>query len=558
MLNSGVDWQGSSSELELDSGEALEVYQSLFSNAPVAMAISATDGRLLHVNSALCDLLGYSREEILSDDVIITHPDDLDANRGLRDALQKTDAPSLSVEKRYVHKSGRVIHGLLKLAPIRNRMGRTVRLVAQIVDLTERHELETRVRELAYTDSTTGLPNRLSVFEHLEDVLENIGQHQNPAFMYLDLNRFKVINDTFGHSIGDQLLSEIGARLRQVVPEEIYLGRIGGDEFGVVIDDSVDVDIRALAASIRSSMRTPMYVDKLELPVDVSIGAAVYPKGGLTADELITNADIAMYHAKRHHVDFQFYTESINEYSERLFIQESKLRQAISQKDFYLDFENAYHVKDRALGFREGLLRWRQDGEIVAPHHFVPIAESTGLIRKLDSITLQLASRDEQGEGVRDTAFNLSRLSLLDSSIVDEIAGHLYASGTDPARLIVEVTETVAVSDPDQITRTLRSIKELGLRIALDDFGTGYTSFSMLQQLPLDLLKLDKSLVHGIGISTVEEHIVLATIRIGHELGLSIVAEGVETEAQLAWLIDHDCDFMQGWHMTAKESAGKL
>ncbi len=552
MLNSPADWPASRThEDSLGSVDNLQIYQDMFSNAPVAMAISASDGQLLHVNTALCELLGYSRDEIISDKVVITHPDDVDANRNLRESLEKSVAPSLSVEKRYIHKSGRTIYGLLKLAAVRNRHGEVVRLIAQIIDLSERHKLETRIRDLAYTDSTTGLPNRLAVFEHLSEVLEHIVKHQNPAFMYLDLNRFKVINDTFGHQTGDLLLAEIGARLRQIVPDNIYLGRIGGDEFGAVIDASIDVDIRALASSIRQAMRTPAYVNKLELPVDLSIGVAVYPKGGLTADELVTNADIAMYHAKRHHIDFQFYTDSINEYSERLFIQESKLRQAISQRDFYLDFEHAHHVRDRSLGFREGLLRWRQDGEIVAPDHFVPIAESTGLIRKLDSITLHLASREQHDSDIQTTAFNLSRLSLLDSSIVDEIASHLSASGANPEHLIVEVTETVAVSDPDQINRTLRSIKELGLRIALDDFGTGYTSFSMLQQLPLDLLKLDKSLIQGIGKRTVEEHIIRATIRIGHELGLSVVAEGVETQAQLKWLIDHECDFVQGWYVVA-------
>jgi len=551
LLNSKVEWPLSASEEDgLGSDGLLEMYQSLFSNAPVAMAISDPDGHLLQVNSALCELLGYTRDELFSDEAIIFHPHEVDANGGLCESLRESGAEPLSLEKRYVHKSGRTIHGLLKLAPVRNHQGEIIRMVSQIVDLSERHELETRIRDLAYLDANTGLPNRRAVFSHLHDVLENIVQYQNPAFVYMDLNRFKVINDTFGHHVGDQLLAEVGARLRRVVPPEIYLGRIGGDEFGAVIDDSVDFDIRALAASIRQSMRTPMYVNNLELPVDVSIGASVYPKGGLSSDELVTNADIAMYHAKRHHVDFQFYTDSINEYSEKLFIQESKLRQAISQKDFYLDFEQAYPVSTRAPGFCEGLLRWRQDGEIVAPHHFVPIAESTGLIRKLDSITLQLAcSGDKQDSGPRTTAFNLSRLSLLDGSIVDEIAGLLRANDTDPTHLIVEVTETVAVSDTEQINRTLRAIKALGLRIALDDFGTGYTSFSMLQQLPLDILKLDKSLVHGIGTRTVEEHIILATIRIGHELGLSIVAEGVETQAQLAWLIDQDCDYVQGWYM---------
>lgn len=529
----------------------VEMYRSLFDCAPVAMSICAPDGSPFHVNPAFCELFGYSRDELLSGAVDITHPDDGEAGKGLCGTLHNEEAVS-SVEKRYIHKSGRVIHGLLKLAPVRNSQGVIERLVAQIIDLSERLELETRIRELAYMDTCTGLPNRLSVFEHLQCVLENNVEARRPAFMYLDLNRFKVINDTFGHQVGDRLLCEVGTRLRQVVPENIYLGRIGGDEFGVVIDDSDDVDIRAIATSIRRSMRTPMYVNKLELPVDVSIGAAVYPRGGLTPDELVTNADIAMYHAKRHNVEFQFYTDSINEYSEKLFVQESRLRKAISRKDFYLDYEHSHHVRDRTLDFREGLLRWRQDGEIVAPHHFVPIAESTGLIRKLDSITLQLASSGEgQESGFRTTAFNLSRLSLLDSSIVDEIAGLLYASGTDPAKLIVEVTETVAVSDPEQINRTLRSIKALGLRIALDDFGTGYTSFSMLQQLPLDLLKLDKTLVHGIEASAVEEHIIRATICIGHELGLSIVAEGVETQTQLDWLIEESCDYVQGWYVAA-------
>jgi diguanylate cyclase (GGDEF)-like protein/PAS domain S-box-containing protein len=493
--------------------------------------------------------LGYTKEEIYSDEIVITHPDDFDTNRQIRESLENPDVPSLSVEKRYIHKSGRTIYGLLSVAPFRDKRGKIVRLIAQIIDLSERKELENRIRSLAYTDTTTKLPNRDAVFAHLNEVLENIGQHQNPAFVYLDLNRFKVINDTFGHQTGDMLLSEIGTKLRQVIPQHIYVGRIGGDEFGLVLNDSADVDIKALAGNICQAMRTPLRVNNLELPVDLSIGAAIYPKGGLTADELITNADIAMYHAKRHHVDFRYYTQSINEYSEKLFLQESKLRQAISQKDFYLDFERAYQLSDQSLSFCEGLLRWKQDGEIVAPHHFVPIAESTGLIRKLDSITLQLVSQIDHNPDIPATAINLSRLSLLDSAIVDEISDHLATNQLDPGRLIVEVTETVAVSDTDQINRTLTSIKKLGLRIALDDFGTGFTSFSMLRELPLDMLKLDKSLTQGIGVNAVDEHIILATIKIGHELGLTIVAEGVETESQSTWLVAHDCDIAQGWYV---------
>ena len=541
-------------EDNLGSEGALDLYRSLFSQAPVAMAISTPDGHFVHVNSALCELLGYTQEEIHSEEIVITHPDDIDTNRRIRESLEDPDVPFLSVEKRYIHKSGRTIYSLLSVAPFRDNRGKIVRLIAHIVDLSERNELENRVRSLAYTDTTTRLPNRHAVFAHLNGVLEDIGQHQNPAFIYLDLNRFKVINDTFGHQTGDMLLTEIGAKLRQVIPENIYVGRIGGDEFGLVLNDSADTDIKALAGNIRQAMRTPLRVNDLELPVDLSIGAAVYPKGGLTADELITNADIAMYHAKRHHVDFRYYTESINEYSEKLFLQESKLRQAISQKDFYLDFERAYMLSDQSPSFFEGLLRWKQDGEIVAPHHFVPIAESTGLIRKLDSITLQLVSQIDHNSGIPATAINLSRLSLLDSSIVDEISDHLATNQLDPGRLIVEVTETVAVSDTDQINRTLTSIKKLGLRIALDDFGTGFTSFSMLRELPLDMLKLDKSLIQGIGVNAVDEHIILATIKIGHELGLTIVAEGVETEAQQTWLVAHDCDVAQGWYVAGQNA----
>jgi len=380
-------------EKNLGHDGALELYRSLFSQAPVAMAISTPDGHFVHVNTALCELLGYTQDEVCSDQIVITHPDDLDVNAHIRDSLENSNVPSVSVEKRYVHKSGRIIYGSLHVAPFRDKRGRIVRLIAQIIDLSERNELENRIRTLAYTDTTTRLPNRAAVFAHLKDVLRDIGQHQNPAFVYLDLNRFKVINDTFGHQTGDMLLAEIGAKLRQVIPEHIYVGRIGGDEFGLVVDDSADMDIRALADHICQAMRTPLQVNNLELPVDLSIGAAIYPKGGVTTDELVTNADIAMYHAKRHHVDFRYYTDSINEYSEKQFLQESKLRQAISQKDFYLDFEHAYHLEDHSLSFCEGLLRWKQDGEIVAPHHFVPIAESTGLIRKLDSITLHLYQR---------------------------------------------------------------------------------------------------------------------------------------------------------------------
>ncbi|MDJ0955634.1 MAG: EAL domain-containing protein [Arenicellales bacterium] len=538
----------------LDSSSELEMYQSLFANAPIAMAISTPEGQFVHVNPALCDLLGYSEQEILSDKVVITHPEELNVNKYIQNYIKNPTIPSLSLETRYIHRSGRVIFGLLNIAPFRDRDGNVVRLVVQIVDLSERHELETRNRYLAYTDPITDLPNRRAVFERLKTVLEDKSNHRNPAFIYLDLDRFKVINDTFGHQVGDLLLKEIGAKLRQVIHEQHYVGRIGGDEFGIVIADSSNTDLKQLAVDIRQAMRIPVRAKNLELPVDVSVGAAIYPKGGVTVDELITNADIAMYHAKRHHVDFQSYTEDINEYSERLFVQESKLRQAISQQDFYLDLEHACHIDGGALSFCEGLLRWKQDDEIVAPYHFVPIAESTGLIRKLDSITLQLASQLDYKSEVPTVAINLSRLSLLDNSIVDEISSYLSGYGLDPKNLIVEVTETVAVSDTEKIASTLTNIKSLGLLIALDDFGTGFTSFSMLKQLPLDVLKIDKSLIKGIGRSAVDEKIIIATINIGHELGLEVVAEGVETEQQLEWLHTHHCDIAQGWHITSKQT----
>lgn len=539
----------------LDSSSELEMYQSLFANAPIAMAISTPEGQFVHVNSALCDLLGYSEKEVLSDKVVITHPEELNVNKYIQNYIKKPTVPSLSVETRYIHKSGRVIFGLLNIAPFRDRDGKVVRLVVQIVDLSERHELESRNRYLAYTDPITNLPNRRAVFERLKTVLEDKSTRRNPAFIYLDLDRFKVINDTFGHQIGDLLLKEIGAKLRQVIHEQYYVGRIGGDEFGIVVADSSNTDLKQLALDIRRAMRIPVRAKDLELPVDVSVGAAVYPKGGTTADELITNADIAMYHAKRHHIDFQSYSEDINEYSERLFVQESKLRQAISQQDFYLDLEHACYIDGGVLSFYEGLLRWKQDNEIVAPYHFVPIAESTGLIRKLDSITLQLAAQLDYKSTIPTVAINLSRLSLLDNSIVDEISSYLTDYGLDPENLIVEVTETVAVSDTEKIASTLNNIKDLGLLIALDDFGTGFTSFSMLKQLPLDMLKIDKSLVKGIGQRAVDEKIIIATISIGHELGLEVVAEGVETEQQLDWLHTQHCDIAQGWHITSNALA---
>lgn len=538
-------------DMGLDSFSELEMYQSLFANAPIAMAISTPEGHFLNVNSALCDLLGYTEQEILSEDITITHPDDLHLNRQLRETIEDQSVPSLTMEKRYLHKSGRVIFGLLNLAPIRDKHGKVIRLIAQVVDLSDRHELEIRNRYLAYTDPTTGLPNRRAVFDRLRQALDDKIHHQNPAFIYMDLDRFKVINDTFGHQIGDLLLAEVGAKLRQVISDRYYVGRIGGDEFGIVVSDVSQIDLKELALEIRQAMRIPINAKNLELPVDLSIGAAVYPKGGVTADELVTNADIAMYHAKRHHIDFQFYTDDINEYSERLFVQESKLRQAISQQDFYLDLEQARYITDGSLSFCEGLLRWKQDDEIVAPHYFVPIAESTGLIRKLDSITLQLMSQLEHKPETPTIAINLSRLSLLDSSIVDEIADYLARGKIRPGSLIVEVTETVAVSDTEKIADTLKEIKLLGIPIALDDFGTGFTSFSMLKQLPLDVLKIDKSLIGGIGSSTVDEKIVIATINIGHELELEVVAEGVETKDQLDWLHTHNCDIAQGWHITA-------
>jgi diguanylate cyclase (GGDEF)-like protein/PAS domain S-box-containing protein len=445
--------------------------------------------------------------------------------------------------------------------------GRTVEVVSVSRDVSERKRVEEQIEHEAYHDALTGLPNRRLFRDRLTVALAHARRMRQPlGVLFLDLDRFKYVNDTLGHSLGDELLKAVAVRLKAALREEDSIARMGGDEFTVLVGDLRNVDdVVKVAQKLLETVAQPAHVEGQDLFITTSIGIAMFPTDGDTAEMLLKNADHAMYRAKdagRNAV--RMFTASMNIRALERMSTESSLRHALERGELELYYQAQINVASNKMVGVEALLRWnRPDVGVVDPMSFVPIAEETRMIVPIGEWVLREACRQaKEWQGARypglRMAVNLSARQFQNSDLPAQIAAALEETGLAPEDLELEITESVAMHNSERTLQMLRRLREMGVRIAVDDFGTGHSSLNYLRSFPIDSVKIDQGFVHEIETSAADRAIVSAVIRMAHGLALRVTAEGVETEEQLAYLREQGCEEVQGFLFGRPKPAGEF
>ncbi|MDX2221006.1 MAG: EAL domain-containing protein [Burkholderiales bacterium] len=438
---------------------------------------------------------------------------------------------------------------------IRNPEGRAVSLIGVAMNITERKLAEQRIAHMAQHDTLTGLPNRLLLKDRIAQAIFHAQRGKlKVAVMFIDLDRFKNINDSLGHEAGDRLLQTVAKRIRTCLREGDTVSRLGGDEFVIVLPEvhgSHDVSI--VAAKILETLSQPYHLQGQDLHASASIGVALFPEDGEDADTLMRNADAAMYHAKDSgRANYQFFTEHMNVAAQRRLTLEAELRRALDRNELTLAYQPVYALANGRLVGAEALLRWRHpERGLVSPGDFISVAEDSGLIHLIGEDVLRAAcvqARLWQDQGLAiQLSINVSVHQLRRKAFLDQLRTILAATSVDPGLLELEITESLIVEDASEALKTLKTLDELGVRLAIDDFGTGYSGLSYLKRFPIDTVKIDQSFIRDISIDADDAAIVRAIVAMAKSLKLSVVAEGVETGEQLAFLSSLGCDFAQGY-----------
>lgn len=414
--------------------------------------------------------------------------------------------------------------------------------------------LEHQVMHDATHDALTNLPNRVLLKDRLEQALNNAHRYKHiAALIILDLDRFKEINDTLGHYNGDRLLKQVAVRLEGVVRESDTLCRLGGDEFGILLPTiSNKKDIHTIIKKVQKALESPFILEGLTLDIQASIGASICPDHGKDVDTIIQRADVAMYAAKQDKLGFALYTTKMDKYSPQRLTLMGELRQAIVNNDLILNFQPKINLKTNSVCGVEALVRWNHEEHgLMMPDEFIPLAERTGLLRQLSRWVLkhtldQAAVWHESGIEI-EMAVNISPSTLLDPELPDTITGLLASYKLPRGTITLEITETSIVKDPELAMEVLLRLADMGIKISIDDFGTGYSSLSYLKKMPASEVKIDKSFVMDMLENESDGVIVKATIDLAHNLGMQVVAEGVESQQVKNRLQELNCDIVQGF-----------
>ncbi|MDP2794395.1 MAG: EAL domain-containing protein [Sulfurisoma sp.] len=503
-------------------------------------------------------LFGYTATEAIGRNILFLYDDDDRDNTEIEDAFLEHGGREMEVRRR--KKSGEVFWASLLLSAVRDDDGDSIGLIGYLGDITERKQTEERIHAQAYHDPLTGLANRTLLFKLVDQALAVAKRNGiGGALLFIDLNRFKPINDTLGHTVGDRLLVEIGERLRQTLRGEDVAARIGGDEFVVGLFDIARSDHAGIVArKILAAIDEPFFIDNHELRIGAAIGISLYPRDGADIEALLAAADIAMYRAKHDGQSgeggegYAFYSTSMNERAaERLKI-ETGLRRALERDELLLHYQPKVAIADGRIVGAEALVRWNHpERGMVSPGEFIPVAEETGLILHISEWVLDAAcaqSRRWRDAGLAPlkVAINLSAREFnprLPSRIRDALARH----GIGPECLDLEITEGMLMNSTEQVIVMMGELAAMGLSLSLDDFGTGYSSLSYLRRFPIDALKIDRSFVIDLPDDADAGAIASAIIGMSRRLQHRVIAEGVETRAQLEFLAAHGCDEIQGY-----------
>ena len=541
--------------------QAEEKYRAIFEDAVVGIFQITPEGRPVSINRALAQMHGFdSPEHLLSaiSDVasqlfvnsgqMQEFRREMDDNRVVRGA--EVEVYRIDGIKKWV---------LVNMRAVRDHDGNIIFYEGTVEDVTDRKLAEEQVQFLAYYDALTGLPNRRLLQDRLEKALAGARRHnERVALLFLDLDRFKIINDSLGHSIGDLLLGEVAERLKKWARAQDTVARIGGDEFIVALTTVQDVhNVAAAAERLMDAMTGEFVVQGHSFSVSCSIGLSIFPEHGLDAETLIKNADAAMYCAKDNgRNNFRFFTEDMNaQVTERLTM-ENSLRLALDRQELFLVYQPQMDIATEKIIGLEALLRWRHPGlGLVPPDKFIRIAENCGLILPIGEWVLRSAcaqARKWQDDGLPPLpiAVNVSAVQFRQDGFRDLIGRVLAETGLASQYLELELTESLLLSSVDVIFSVLQELKNMGLKLAIDDFGTGFSSLSYLRQFPISRLKIDRSFVRDVALNSDDAAITTAIISMAKGLNLKVIAEGVEDEAQMAFLRAHQCDEIQGYYFS--------
>ena len=539
--------------------EALELAGKVFDASFDAILVTDVQGSIMAVNPAFTRLSGYTREDALG-----KNPDFLKSDRHENDFYERKW--SSLAEKGYWtgevwnrRKDGNVLPMMETISACKDKSGAITNYISVIIDISEMKDAQTLIKFLAYHDPLTGLPNRIVAREHFDGLINDGGADSGMvAVICFDLDRFKIINDSIGHAIGDQVLKILAGKFLSSLSDSDKITRQGGDEFLLISGKISELDQAVgIAQLIIEQVDQELLVDGHRLSISASLGIAVYPDHGETLDDLLRNAENALYQAKKDGGNtYRFFTEDMGRKAMRKLQMQTLLRAALANNEMEVFYQPKIDLKSGEIVGAEALLRWHNP-ELghVSPAEFIPCAEESGLIHPigewvLNSVCSQIGKWWNAGLGNVHVSVNLSGHQFLDKNL-GKIVEQAIHSNHIPAQLIeLEITESILMGNINYANLVLRSLKEIGVTISLDDFGTGYSSLSYLKNLPVDTLKIDKSFVDEVHVSPNDAAIALTIIALSRNLGMSVVAEGVENREQYAFLQKNGCDTIQGFYIS--------
>jgi diguanylate cyclase (GGDEF)-like protein/PAS domain S-box-containing protein len=541
-------------------------FKYAFEGGVTGMALLTPDGRYTSVNRALSGIVGYTQEVLLARDFrSITHPEDLAASVEQHRALLSGALESCESEQRYLHRDGQEVWVQLGVTAVRDDDGIVSYLICQAHDITARRRFEEELTHKALHDHLTGLANRALFLDRLRHALVGLRRRSGEmAILFVDLDRFKLVNDGLGHTAGDEVIREAARRLSAASRAEDTVARFGGDEFTILCENAGEQDAFLIAQRVLAAFARPFTHEGHEFHLDASIGIRVNDLASADADSLLRDADVALYAAKEHGGGrFEVFDSDAPERATNVLATEQEVRLALRHGELCLHYQPEIDLATKRIIGVEALVRWQHpERGLVPPAEFIPVAEESGLIVAMGEWVLREACSQlaewRRTRTVRDdvrVAVNVSARQLSDPELPRVVAAALTAADLEPGALCLEITESAVIRDPEVALANLRAIKQQGVLIALDDFGVGFSSLSQIRDLPpVDMIKVDRSFTAGLGSSESDGAVVAAVLSLARSLGLIAVAEGVETENQLELLNRLGCNVGQGFYFSRPQT----